>query len=69
MAISKPEFIGLRTTVQQRQTLRSLAIFAGQPGNMSAGLRWWIDRAPVLDDLPDNVEIASAEKTDTILVP
>jgi hypothetical protein len=46
MARVKNEFIGLRTTSEQRRKLARLARLAGQPGNMSAGLRWWIDKAP-----------------------
>jgi hypothetical protein len=50
MARVKSEFIGLRTTPEQRRKLIKLAQMAGKPGNMSAGLRWWLDQAKVDED-------------------
>ena len=50
MARTKTQFVGVRTTAEQRKTLLKLATLAGKPGNMSAGLRWWLDRAPEQDN-------------------
>lgn len=44
--IKKTEFIGLRVTPDQRLKLLQFAELVGEPGNMSAGLRWLVDNAP-----------------------
>lgn len=56
---TKTEFIGLRTTPEQRRKLLKLAEQAGKPGNMSAGLRWWLDQAQI--DKPATGQSQQAE--------
>lgn len=40
---TKTRFIGVRLTQEQQRKLILLSVSAGDPGNMSAGLRWMLD--------------------------
>jgi hypothetical protein len=41
---AKSRFIGVRIEPEQQRKLILLSVKAGQPGNMSAGLRWALDQ-------------------------
>lgn len=43
----KSRFVGIRLEPEQQRKLILLSVQAGEPGNMSAGLRWWLDQADV----------------------
>lgn len=42
----KSRFVGVRFEPEQQRKLIMLSVVAGEPGNMSAALRWLVDRAP-----------------------
>ena len=42
-----PEFVGVRLSREERARLAIFAEKAGDPGNMSAGLRWALENAPL----------------------
>ena len=44
---TKSRFIGVRFEPEQQRKLILLSVQAGEPGNMSAGLRWAVDRITV----------------------
>lgn len=44
---AKTRFIGVRFEPEQQRKLLLLSLQAGEPGNMSAGLRWAVDRIAV----------------------
>lgn len=43
----KNKFIGVRVEPEQQRKLLMLSLNTDQPGNMSAGLRWWLDQARI----------------------
>ena len=44
---TKDRFVGVRFERAQVRKLITLSALAGQPGNLSAALRWAVDNAPV----------------------
>ena len=40
-------FVGVRVEPEQQRKLIQLSVRAGEPGNMSAGLRWALEQARV----------------------
>lgn len=44
---TKSRFIGVRFEPEQQRKLLLLSLQAGEPGNMSAGLRWAVDQIKV----------------------
>ena len=44
---SKSRFIGVRFEPEQQRKLIVLSLRAGEPGNMSAALRWLVEHAPM----------------------
>jgi hypothetical protein len=53
---TKSRFIGVRFEPEQQRKLILLSVIAGDPGNMSAGLRYAVDRIAVSGSI--NAEIA-----------
>lgn len=43
----KSKFVGVRIEPEQQRKLILLSLNTDQPGNMSAGLRWWLDQAKI----------------------
>jgi hypothetical protein len=43
----KSRFVGVRLDPEQQRKLLLLSVKAGEPGNMSAGLRWALDQVQV----------------------
>lgn len=43
----KSRFIGVRVEPEQQRKLILLSVQAGEPGNMSAGLRWALEQVRV----------------------
>jgi len=57
----KNRFVGVRLEPEQQRKLILLSIKAGEPGNMSAGLRWALEQVKVTGTI--NAEILQqAEK-------
>lgn len=48
---AKSKFVGVRVEPEQQRKLILLSVTAGEPGNMSAGLRWALDQARVSGDI------------------
>ena len=46
---TKSRFVGVRLEPEQRRKLILLSRQAGEPGNMSAGLRWALEQIKVND--------------------
>ncbi len=44
---SKSRFVGVRFEPEQQRKLIVLSMVAGEPGNMSAALRYLVERAPM----------------------
>lgn len=44
---SKSRFVGVRFEPEQQRKLIVLSLKAGEPGNMSAALRWLVEHAPM----------------------
>jgi hypothetical protein len=44
-ARKKSKFVGVRVEPSQLRKLIALSVQAGEPGNISAGLRWALDQA------------------------
>ena len=42
----KSEFLGVRISPEQRRKLQKLARYIGEPGNMSASVRFLVDQVP-----------------------
>ena len=57
---AKSRFVGIRLEPEQQRKLILLSVQAGEPGNMSAGLRWWLDQARVSGSVA--AEVAQAEQ-------
>ena len=55
---AKSKFVGVRVEPEQQRKLILLSVTAGEPGNMSAGLRWALDQARVSGDI--HAEMAEA---------
>lgn len=55
---TKSRFIGVRLEPEQQRKLIVLSLKAGEPGNMSAALRWIIDNTP----MPSISELADTER-------
>lgn len=58
---AKTRFVGVRLEPQQQHKLILLSVQAGEPGNMSAGLRWLVDRARVNGQVSAEVGDGQAE--------
>ena len=51
---TKDRFVGVRFERQQVRKLVMLSTLAGEPGNLSAGLRWAVEHAPSGQQLTGN---------------
>ena len=57
---TKSRFVGVRFEPEQQQKLILLSVRAGEPGNMSAGLRWLVNQARVIGSVSAEVHPESA---------
>ena len=48
---AKSRFVGVRVEPEQQRKLILLSVRAGEPGNMSAGLRWALEQVRVSGDV------------------
>ena len=55
---AKSRFVGVRVEPEQQRKLILLSVRAGEPGNMSAGLRWAIEQVRVSGEV--RAELAEA---------
>ena len=60
---AKSRFVGVRVPPEMQRKLILLSVTAGEPGNMSAGLRWALDQARVSgNELADIAEAPTGSR-------
>ena len=66
---TKSKFVGVRVEPEQQRKLILLSVRAGEPGNMSAGLRWALEQMRVSGDVVAEVaEPATSSRPERVLV-
>ena len=56
---TRRKFCGIRLSVEEQRKAVLLSVQAGEPGNMSAGLRYALDSVNVIGDLRTEVAVAA----------
>ena len=66
---TKSRYIGVRVEPEQQRKLILLSVRAGEPGNMSAGLRWALEQARVSgNELAELAEAPTSSRPERALV-
>lgn len=66
---AKSRFVGVRVEPEQQRKLILLSVRAGEPGNMSAGLRWALEQARVSgNELAELAEAPTGSRPERALV-
>ena len=66
---AKSRFVGVRVEPEQQRKLILLSVRAGEPGNMSAGLRWALEQARVSgNELAELAEVPTGSRPERALV-
>lgn len=63
---TRRKFCGIRLSVEEQRKAVLLSVRAGEPGNMSAGLRWALEQIRVSGDV--HTEIAAAQQPEQAVI-
>jgi len=62
----KSRFVGVRLEPEQQRKLILLSVQAGEPGNMSAGLRWALEQVRVSGSVAAEVLQQASQQSEAV---